>query len=65
MGLEKLRTQKHMSQEEFEKFEETLTGALKELDIAICNEAEELELRSIATAMWDAGRHWEHNKQNK
>lgn len=54
-----------MSQEEFEKFEETLTGALKELDIAICNEAEELELRSIATAMWDAGRHWEHNKQNK
>lgn len=54
-----MTNQKHMSHDEFEKFIEVYKEALKQSDIYPCSEAAELDLRSLATYMWDSGREWE------
>lgn len=51
--------QRHMTREEFEEFIEVYRKALVESDIYPPNEARELELRSLATYMWDAGKRWQ------
>lgn len=64
MGWENLRTQKHMEKQEFDKFLEVYKLSLELSNIVPCSEAVELELRSLATYMWDAGRNWSdtHNQ---
>lgn len=51
--------QRHMSKNEFDKFIETYKIALEQSNIVPVNEAQELEFRSLATYMWDAGKMWE------
>lgn len=64
MGWENLKTQKHMSKDEFDKFIEVYRNALELSDIVPANEIMELSFRSLATYMWDAGRNWSDTHSN-